>query len=299
MKKSLLLLLMVLVLSVAAAAHADKGLSSAYPAESVEAACAERLADLLDLPLLPVPEEDPGNAANLMLADPECVLAGSQDVLIAGLQGYTNEDLREAMAPVCSLAVSPLFLVMDRDIAAEMGISDLSSLLDYTASHEYDLTFARHISADPVDLAVTRLADGIAVLTDYYLEEEIPDILHSGEAAAGVFSGADLAAAEEDWLVLCCLSAERSPLYADVPSAAEAGLSPCDGVLLCLFMSAEASDESIAAVAEAAASLQAEDLPAGYLPCYAPGDAFSETVRKLFADYKEYMTSEGLFFYEE
>jgi hypothetical protein len=44
-----------------------------------------------------------------------------------------------------------------------------------------------------------------------------------GEADAAVFSGRDLAENDGDWLVLCCLSAERSRDYPDVPCAAEAG----------------------------------------------------------------------------
>ena len=298
MQKKMLAVLLILIINIHAAALADKGLSSAFPPDSATAACVPQIADGLSLPLLPVQDGDAGSAANLMLADPECVLLGSQDVLIAGLQGYTNEDLRVKMKPACSLAVSPLFLTMDRNVADGYGITDFASLRTYVSSHEYDLTFARHVGADPVDLAVTRLADEMEVLTDYFLVEEVPDVLRNGEAAAGVFSGEDLAASGEDWLILCCLGTERSSLYADVPCAPEIGLTPCTGKLLCLFMSSEASDESVSAVCKAAEFL-VDSLPAGYEPCYVAGSVFTQTILDLFADYKEYMTSEGLFFYEE
>ncbi|MBR3334954.1 MAG: hypothetical protein IKG23_11745 [Clostridia bacterium] len=299
MKKRLMVLLLTGILCVSGAGCAEKGLAVAFSPDSAEAVLGRQVAGLLDLPLLQAEEDDAGIAANLMLADPECVLLGSQDVLIAGLQGYTDKDLRKSMAPVCSLAFSPLFLVMDRNIAADLGVTDFASLREYVSANEYELTFARHIGADPVDRAVTQLSDELEVLTDIYTEEEIPDVLHSGEVAAGVFSGADLAASGDDWLILCCLGAERSSLFVDAPCASETGLNPCEGNLLCLFMSADAPGEAVEAAAGAAALLQAESLPAGYEPRYSSGSEFSDIVKALFADYKEYMTSEGLFFYEE
>lgn len=299
MKKRILVLLLAGILCVIGTSYAEKGLSVAVSPDSVEASCALQIAGLLDLPLLTAADDDAGNAANLMLADPECVLFGSQDVLIAGLQGYTDKDLRVSMTPVCSLAVTPLFLVMDRNTAAGLGVTDFTSLREYISSNEYELTFARHIDADPVDRAVTQLSNELEVLTDYYTDEEISDVLHTGEAAAGVFSGADLAVSNDDWLILCCLSPERSSLYEDVPCSSEIGLNPCEGKLLCLFMSSEATDEAVEAVAGAAALMKEETLPAGYMLRYSSGSEFLDTVNNLFADYKEYMTSEGLFFYEE
>ena len=71
------------------------------------------------------------------------------------------------------------------------------------------------------------------------------------------------------------------------------------GKLLCLFMSSEATDEAVEAVAGVAALMKEETLPAGYMLRYSSGSEFLDTVNNLFDDYKEYMTSEGLFFYEE
>lgn len=307
MKKRCLLILLVLMLCTAAACRAEKGLTSSFAPESPEAALAQEAVGLLGLPLLPVPEdeEDPaGAAANLMFADPECVLLGSQDVLIAGLQGYTvfttSEELWNALSPVCSLAESPLFLIMDRQVAEGLGVTDFASLRDYISANEYELTFARHIGADPVDRAAVQLSEDLEIMTDVFSDDEIPDVLRYGEEAqAGIFTGTELAASGEDWLVLCCLSAERSPLRPDVPCALEAGLTPCEGPLVCLFMSAEADESAVRSVSEAAAGLAESALPAGYVPQYASGSGLTETLRDLFTGYKQYMTSEGKMFYEE
>lgn len=298
-KPLILILVMILILSSAAAVLAEKGLSVSCSPEGTEYILALRIAELLELPLLASESETPGSAANRMLADPECVLFASQDALIAGLQGYTDEDLRKAMLPVCSLAVDSLFLVMDKDVANEYGVTDFDSLYAYIKENEYDLTFARHMGADPVDRAVIRLTDELAVFAEYYRETEIPEVLCSGEAAAAVFTAAELAENPDEWLILLCLDADRSQAFADVPCAAEAGLTPCEGEILGLFLSAEAEEETAVRVRNAVLQLQQEDLPAGYTLNLTDGDTFSATVKNLFEDYKEYMTSEGLFFYEE
>ena len=307
MKKRCLLILLVLMLCTAAAGCAEKGLTCSFAPESPEEGLAREIAGLLDLPLLPGPEdvEDlAGAAANLMFTDPECVLLGSQDVLIAGLQGYTihtsSEELWNALSPVCSLAESPLLLVMDRQVAEGLGVTDYASLRDYISANEYELTFVRHIGADPVDRAAVQLSEDLEIMTDVFSDDEIPDVLRDGgEAQAGIFTGAELAESGDDWLVLCCLGTERSPLRPDVPCAAETGLTPCEGPLACLFMSADADESAVRTVSEAAAGLAESSLPAGYVPRYASGSGFAEALRDLFTDYRQYMTSEGKMFYEE
>jgi len=191
MKKGFTLIL-VLILCAVSGACAEKGLVAAFPEEAGESSIAQMVADTLELPLLES-AEDTGSAANLMLGDPECILIGTQNILITGLQGYTERDLRQAMTPVCTLAVSPLFLVMDRDVAEELGIIGFDSFRSYISEEQDDCCFARHLDADPVDRAVTRLAYELDVLTDLFPEDEVPDALRDGDALAGVLSGADMA----------------------------------------------------------------------------------------------------------
>ena len=288
MKKGLMILL-ALALCVSCAG-AERGLTAEGTPGSPAAALAELVSEKTGLALGTAGEEGPGEAANRMLEDPERILCGSQQSLIAGLQGYT---------PVCRLAVSPLYLVMDRDTAEGYGISDVQTLAAYAAEHEYEMTFARHLGADPVDRAVTRLADEVLALTDYFRPEEIPAVLHSGEADAAVITGLELADSGEDWLVLCCLGAERSLAYPDIPCAAETGWTPCEGEWFALFASAEIPEELAAEAAGAALGIGQEDLPAGYELCPLEGEELREAVQELFLDYKDYMTAEGLFFYEE
>lgn len=297
MKKAWIWILALLL--TVSCAGAEKGLTADFTPESAEAALAEVIAGRTGLPLTLVEGAEPGKAANLMLADPECVLCGSQQALIFGLQGYTSADLRQAMTPVCRVAVSPLYLVMDPGTAEAYGIRDLETLTAYIAENEYELTYARHLGADTVDRAVVRLSNETAVLTDYFRAEEIADALRDGEADAAVFSGQELAESGETWLVLCCLGAERSAAYPDVPCAAEAGWTSSEGVWIALFASSEVSAEDVSAIAAAALAVPADALPAGYEYSPLEGEACREAVQELFRDYKAYMTAEGLFFYEE
>ena len=61
----------------------------------------------------------------------------------------------------------------------------------------------------------------------------------------------------------------------------------------------EKDNASVAAAAGAAPGIRQEDLPAGYELCPLEGEELRNAVQALFLDYKEYMTAEGLFFYEE
>ena len=297
MKRGLLILL-ALVLCVSAAG-AEKGLTADFPAGSAEAALAELVSEKTGLPLETAADGGPGDAANRMLADPECILCGSQKALVAGLQGYTSADLRKAMTPVCRVAVSPLYLVMDRNTAEGYGITDAETFAQYATEHEYELIFARHLGADPVDRAVTRLADEALALTDYFAEEEIPDALRSGEADAAVLTGRELTADGGDWLVLCCLDEDGSLAYPDIPRAKDLGWTSAEGEWFALFASAGIPEDLALQAADAAMEITREDLPAGYELRLMEGIELQDAVKELFADYKDYMTAEGLFFYEE
>ena len=295
-----LFLLISFIFTAGCRAGAEPGIAADFPRESPEAGLAQEVAAKTGLPLFFSEGGETGEAADRMLEDPACVLCGSQQALIEELQkNATSAYLLQAMTPVCRLAVSPLYLVMDRITAEGYGISDLETLQQYIAENEYGLTFARHLKADPVDRAVTQLSNDTEVFTDFFRAEEIPEALRSGEADAAVFSGRELASSGEDWLVLCCMGTERSQAYPEVPCAAEAGWTPCDGEWFGLFMSAEAPEEEIERIAAAALEIGAEKLPAGYELRPLAGEACREAVQELIRDYKNYMTAEGLFFYEE
>ena len=299
MNRTLAAVLAILLAVCISGAAAERTLTTEFEEGSAGALLSQLISEKTGLPIVAAEGEEPGAAANRMLQDPECVLCGSQNTLIAGLQGYTTADLRDAMVPVCRVAVSPLYLVMDRSTAEGYGISDLETLQQYIPEHEYELVFARHLGADPVDLAVTQLSNETEVMTDWFSADKIPEALLDGDADAAVFTGRELAELDGDWLILCCLGAERSLEYPDIPCAAEAGWTPAEGEWVALFISAEASEEQIGETAQAALTVEQADLPAGYELRPLEGEALQEEVVNLFQEYKKYMTAEGLFFYEE
>ena len=287
----------MLVCCSAAAASADE-IVAPYDEDGAEGRIARLLADQLNLPVNLTGNGTSDEAANRMLSEPGVFLLDSQAAPIAGLQGYTDEDLRTEMVPVCVVAESPLYIVMDAHKAEEYGISDAETLASYISEHEYELTFARHIGADVIDRAVTLLGNNIAVLTDYFMPEEIPEILHTGGADGTVMTGAELANNADELLILCCLGENRSEAFPDVSCAAEAGFPVCRGETMWIFTSVKTDSDLIEQYARKISEAELE-LPDGFERRNLTGDALQEDLQTLFADLKSYMTSEGLFFYEE
>lgn len=311
MKKNLLLLLTVLalVLCLASAANAEASLTAPFPAGTAEAGLAARIAETLGLDYTP---EDEGadisvaraDAANRMLAEPGTLLCDTQAALMTGLQGYTNEDLRTAMSPVCRIARCPLYLVMDAGAAGEKGIADGESFLAYLAENEYDdsLLLARHVEADPSDRASVFLSEELPLLTDVFWPKDIPDNLKAGDAALAVYTEAELnAAVQENLVILFALGSERTVTRPEIPAITEAGLAACPEPALYLMVKA---GEDQAALDETAQKISGADLSgaclsAGFVFDPLAGDALTEEITAIFSDYKDYMTAEGLYFYEQ
>ncbi len=281
-------------------ALAENALECPFPADTPAAGVAAAAADALGLPLHLTEEADTVKAVNTMLGGPGTLLCADQTALILSLQGYTDRDLRTDMQAVYKIASCPLFLVMDWTVAEEMGISDAGGLIAYMEENEYELLLARHIDADIIDRAVTLLSDELPLLTDYYSEEEIPAALESGEVHAAVISGTDLEKNGEGLLVLCSLGAQRTALRPDLPCAAELGLPVCREISVYLFTSAQTGRDAVEAAVSACGVLETEGLAVpGFDLTPLSGDALENEIREIFADYKKYMTAEGLFFYEE
>ena len=213
MKKSLLTLLIILTLCLAASSAAAENLAAPFPTGSTEAVLVARIAEILGLSYTAgeatsLNSESRAEAANRMLTESQTILCDTQAALMAALQGYTKEDLRTAMVPICRIARCPLYLVMDIGTAGIKGITDSESFLAYIMENEYDdtLLLARHVEADPSDRAATFLADELPLMTDVFWPEEIPDALRNGDAALAVYTEAELNdAAEENLLILFTL----------------------------------------------------------------------------------------------
>ena len=298
MKK--LMTLVIALLLVVTPVCAERAVVSSFGEDSGEAELAAAVAETLGLPLMN--EQDDSHGANRMLSDPERVLLGSQMVLIASLQGYADRDLRTDMKVIGRVAKSPLYLVMDAGTAADCGITDIGDLVRWLSENEYEMLCARHIDADPIDRAAVRLSEEMPVLTDIYYDDEVLDVLHGNEIQLAVLSEADLAAAEDPvLLILCCLDGERSAARPEIPCAAEAGLPVCQGLTLWLMASAEADTASVEAAARELPEEALREQLASWGYAFSPlfGEECEQEIRDTFADYKDYMTAEGLFFYEE
>ena len=312
MKKRLLTLAMtaLLILCLLSAACAETALVAPFPAGSAEAVLTARIAEILNVSYRPADEnastgsDGRAETANRMLDEPETILCDTQAALMAALQGYTKEDLRTAMTPVCRIARCPLYLVIDAGTAGEKEITDGSSFLTYLTENEYDdsLLLARHVEADPTDRAVTFLSNELPLLTDVFWPSDIPDTLRSGEAALAVYTEAELsAAAPETLVVLFTLSGERTRIRPDVPAITEAGLDACPEPALYLMAKSGEEQELLEKTARtiSGADLSADCISAGYIFDPLSGDALIEEISGIFADYVDYMTAEGLYFYEQ
>ena len=283
------------------AALAEHPLEAPYAQDSAGAAVAAAAAKALGTELHLTDGADLPKAADVMLQAPGTLLCADQSLIISGLQGYTSQDLRTAMKPVCRIAESPLYLVVNRVTASEIGISDMESLLAWIGAHEYEAYFARHLDADVIDRAVTRLSESVAVLTDYYAEDEIPAALAEGKVLAAVVSEVQLDHADPSLLPLCSLGGSRTGAFPDLPCAAELGLPVCDGISVYLFTSSETDGAAVEQAASACRNMDpgSVDTVPGFAFAPLDGEEVNEKIRDLIADYVGYMTSEGLFFYEE
>ena len=299
MKKALAILFMLLLIS--SAASAEKQLEAPFMPESSGAVIAAAAAKALDMELHLTDDADIVKAADAMLQAPGTPLCADQSLFIASLQGYTSQDLRVAMQPVCRIAASQLYLVVHIQTAADLGISDADSFLSYIREHEYEAFLARHIDADVIDRAVVRLAESLPVFTEGYLENEIVPALESGEVLAAVMNGKQIAEAASDLLPLCSLGDERTAEHPELPCAGELELPVCEGSVIYIFVSSDTEDAAVQALASVCLSMDpaSADGAAGYSFKPLAGEELKETIRGLIADYIGYMTSEGLFFYEE
>lgn len=309
-EKALTLLgIIILVFSFTAATADVENLAAPFPDGSAEAALTARIAEEIGCNYIPtdgttsVNNEIRAEAANRMLEETGTLLCDTQSAFMASLQGYTAEDLRTAMAPVCRVARCPLYLVMNAETAEEKEIVDGGSFLAYLMKNEYDdsLLLARHVEADPQDRAAVFLTDQLPLLTDLFWPDEVPDALENGDAALAVYSETELnASTKESLLILFALGSERSGFHQNIPALPESGLEACPEPALYL-MARAGEDESClqeAARKITSSDLAADCLSAGFVFDPLSGEALTEEISVIFADYKEYMTAEGLFFYE-
>ena len=225
-------------------------------------------------------------AMNLFLAAEKdgAVFIGDPSAMILSLQGYTAADLRTAIIPAAKIAASPAIMYAVQgvlDICADVSAEGIQA---YTENAPFELFIARLIDASPVDYLTLEASAMFYVDQSLYMDwDEMAQAIQDGAVDLCVF-GADMPA-ELDGLL--------TPLY-------DTGL---EGPFLGAFVhtgaaNAEAVEAAVLALAEQteiAELLQA----AGYTPgTQKDSAAFAEEVSALFRQYIQYLTNEGLFFYE-
>lgn len=225
-------------------------------------------------------------AMNLFLAaDPDAaVFVGDSSAMILSLQGYTDADLRTAVAPAAKAASSPAMLYASQGALALCPDADADSLTAYTEEAPFEMFIARLIDASPVDFLTLEATALMYVDQNLYMDwAEMAQSVQDGAADLCVF-GAQVPAELEGLL---------TPLY-------DTGL---EGPFLGAFVQ---TGSGLAADAEAAmlALAAQEDVQtllqsAGYTPgTQLDSEAFTAQVKELFQRYIQYLTNEGLFFYE-
>ncbi len=300
------MLLLMLCLLLPLCAGAEGLLVAPFPEEAPESIVADAVASLLGRQVASLPDLNGAEAVNAMLAQPETLLLDTQAALFLSLQGYTAADCREAMRPVCCLGRQDLVLVMDAAAAMSRGIKDASSFRSWMADHEYELLIARFVDPDVIDYASFLLEQALPVLSETCFDrEEALDALSSDMLQLLVLPAASL---PEGVLPLFSLGSAPSPVLTDLPCAVSLGWPVCDGITLSLYASAALPQEEAAALADTLSAALLQEAPAtladaltaaGFTTAFLAGEAFTDETAAAFASYASYMTSEGLFFYEQ
>ena len=290
MKSLISLLLMLMMLF--AAAQAETLLIDGYADAPDEAALTDHLAEALSAALSETVtarhEADVTAAVNAFLAEKgDAALVCVPDAYIVSLQGYTSEDLRDALLPVTRVAQSASVMMLSRAAMDAVGEPTAEGLAAWTEEHEYELFLARLIDAGHNDYL------SLTATGELYVDQNL--YMDWAEAAQ---------AAEDGAADLTVLSAAMQPeeiagIYTPVYT------TELPGLWQGLFVRTGREDlaERLNAALPGICGTDAYRalLAAGHyedVPC-PEQKVFAEEVRQLVADYVRYLTNEGLFFYEE
>ena len=242
-------------------------------------------------------------AAGGMLANGGLCLA-TQQLCIRALQGYCDGDPRTDMRGVTAVACQDLFLLMNADEAEALGIADLSGFRAYAEANEYSLILMRSLDAGACDRACCVLADALCLDSEVFMDledmeacadEETPYVLVVTASDAVRLSGSGFA-------VLGCLSGDSPDDFPEAQSAAEAGLPMCQAVWYGILSPANGTGDDAAVTASLTAAMNADAWDALLSELHLREveiTGFAAFVTEQCADLVDYMTAEGLFFYEE
>lgn len=291
--KKLLIALLLLALTLPAAL-ADVTLMDGFASCPAEAAMtdylAERLTQALQTPVSAVHQAGGAAAVNAFLALPagEAFLVTNPDTMVEALTQYdTDQDMRVALLPVTCVAASGSSFYASPAAAQALPEATLEALTAYTEEHPYELFIARMVTVDSNDYRLLEATGDMYVDQNMYMDyEEAAQAAREGAPDLIVFSDAMCPPAAEGYVRL--FSAEQPGIWQGV------------------FVHAAGADALADRLSAALTAVCAEDdwfsllAAGGYsdAPCPARED-FEAAVKDQFAAYVRYLTSEGLFFYEQ
>lgn len=226
------------------------------------------------------------DAVNLFLAADgnSAVYVGDPSVMILSLQGYTDQDLRTAVTPAAMLAGSPATLYATEAVLNACEDMTEDGLLSYTENAPFELCIARLIDASPEDYLTLEATSMFYVDQSLYMDyAEMAQAILDGAADLCVF-GARMPGEVKDMLTPVYETALAGPFLGVFVQADAANLQATEAAVLAM-----AEQEDVQAALKAAGYTEHSQLGA---------DEFGQLVKELFQSYIQYLTNEGLFFYE-
>lgn len=225
-------------------------------------------------------------AVNAFLAADKdsAVFIGDPAVMIISLQGYSDADLRTAVAPVAKIAASSAMMYAAPSVLSLCADLTPEGIQAYTENAPFELFIARLIDASPVDY-LTLEASAL-----FYVDQSL------------YMDWAEMAQAVQDGAIDLCV------FGADMPAELEGLLTPVydtdlEGPFLGAFVQTDAANAPT--VETALLTLVEQEYvqtllqQAGYTPdTQLNSEKFTTEVKELFQRYIQYLTNEGLFFYE-
>ena len=282
MKKLFLMTLALLILCLPALAEVQVFCAGGEGEIAYE--ISQRLAESLNGTVCAAPTALEAMNSFLAADKDSAVFVGDPGPMILSLQGYTDADLRTAVQPAAKIAASPAVMYASPAVLDVCPDATYESLMAYSEAAPFELFIARLIDASPVDYLTLEASAMMYVDQDLYMDwAEMAQCIQDGAVDLCVF-GAEIPAEIDGML---------TPLY-------DTGL---EGPFLGAFVQ---TDSVMVADAEAALLALAADADvqellqsAGYMPgTHKDSAAFAEEVNELFRSYIQYLTNEGLFFYE-
>lgn len=240
--------------------------------------------------------EDEAQALDGAAEQPETAALVTQQALFLGLEGYSDADVKTDIRLLMPLCRNDLYLVCSEETADACGVRDLPSLAGYLAERPYEITLMRCFEAGVTDLAAVKVFEAMEFNTDTFADSaDCEENLESGAFVLVADTEQALLLDEAGCVVLGALTAERTAEYPDLPCAGECGLPVCAGRVWGLYTAADGDPAAFdcGGIREAVTG----DSLAG-LHCR-PADEKDFRLEEELQAYIDYMTAEGLFFYEQ